>query len=421
MAKQIEINDDFQKALDLMESDEKFIMVSGGAGTGKSTLLKYFRQNTKKKIAVLAPTGVAALNVQGQTIHSFFRLPFGIIDSSMIKRKRTLKKILEKLDSIIIDEISMVRADVMDAIDISIRLYLDKAQPFGGLQIITIGDLFQLPPVVTDNDVSFNLLYETPFFFSSNVVRNFEVKAIILNKIYRQTNNSFKELLNRLRHGAIEPTDIEELNSRFKENIKVRDLDNNIVLASTNYSANKINKLMMDRLKTKQIIYEADIDGDFPENIYPTELELELKEGAQILMIKNDPDKRWFNGSIGKIIDLKKDEVLVEIDGMEHTVEKESWVNRKYTFNKVEEEELGEFQQFPMKASWAITIHKSQGKTFNNTIIDLGSGAFAAGQTYVALSRNTSLEGIILKRRLTFEDIIVDEKILEFYEKVSLV
>ena len=425
MKTNIQITDEFEKALKLMESEQKFILITGGAGTGKSTLLKHFRTNTKKKIVVLAPTGVAALNVQGQTIHSFFRLPFGFLDSSLIKRKRALKKILEKVDTIVIDEISMVRADVMDAIDISIRLYLDKDQPFGGLQLIAFGDLFQLPPVVSEENTAFKLIYESPFFFSSQVASRVDIDLIQLTKIFRQKNNEFIDILNRIRNGSTTQNDIDSLNSRFKERIKYRDLDDNIVLTSTNYSANKINKLMMDRIDEPEQLYEAEVVDDFPESMYPNDINLTLKKGAQILMIKNDPEKRWFNGSIGKIIDLQKDEILVDIDGIEYIVERETWNNTKYTFNneknKVEEDELGEFKQFPLKPSWAITIHKSQGKTLNNTIIDLGSGAFAAGQTYVALSRTTSLSGIILKQKLKIEDVIVDEKILEFYENARIV
>jgi len=422
----LEINDEFKSAFDLMEYTKECLFITGKAGTGKSTLLKYFKANTGKKIIVLAPTGVAAVNIGGQTIHSFFRLPPKIIRKDTIKRLRD-KSLVENLDMVVIDEVSMVRSDLMDGIDYALRLNRGKMKtPFGGVQMVFFGDLFQLSPVV-ENEAR-ELLeerYSSPYFFSANVFNECNIRSIELSTIYRQKDSSFMELLNRVRNKEYTKEDLDTLNKRVQKDTAVSKKDATVVLTTTNSLANTINQDRLSRLPGKEITYEASASGKFEESAYPTDTSLRLKKGAQVILIRNDPDKQWVNGTLTKVVALSKDSIVVDINGRACDVPVVKWQKIEYSYNededKIEDEVVGAFAQYPIKLAWAITIHKSQGQTFDKVIIDLGRGAFTHGQLYVALSRCTCLEGIRLKRPVLPSDIIFDRRIYEFKERfVSL-
>jgi ATP-dependent exoDNAse (exonuclease V) alpha subunit len=420
----LDINDEFKSAFDLMEYTKECLFITGKAGTGKSTLLKYFKANTGKNIIVLAPTGVAAINVGGQTIHSFFRLPPKIIQKDLIKRLRD-RGLFENLDMIIIDEVSMVRSDLMDGIDYALRLNCGRMKkPFGGVQMVFFGDLFQLSPVV-ENEAK-QLLgerYLTPYFFSAKVFDDCYLKAIELSTIYRQKDSSFMGLLNRVRNKEHTQEDLEMLNQKVQKDIVVSRKDSTVILTTTNNLANAINQDRLSKLSGKEIAYKAMADGKFEESAYPTEALLKLKKGAQVILIKNDPDKRWVNGTLAKVVALSQDSIIVGFNGFEYDVPVVKWQKIEYSYNededRIEDEVVGEFAQYPLKLAWAITIHKSQGQTFNKVIIDLGHGAFTHGQLYVALSRCTCLEGIKLKRPVAHSDIIFDERIYEFNDRFA--
>jgi len=420
----LEINDEFRAAFDLMENTKECLFITGKAGTGKSTLLKYFKANTGKKIIVLAPTGVAAINIGGQTIHSFFRLPPKIIQKDNIKRLRE-KGLVENLDMVIIDEVSMVRADLMDGIDYALRLNRGKMKaPFGGVQMVFFGDLFQLSPVV-ENEAR-ELLeerYSSPYFFSAKVFDDCHIRPIELSTIYRQKDSSFMELLNRVRNKEYTEDDLYTLNKNVRKDITASKKDATVILTTTNSLANTINHDRLSRLPGTEIIYEAMATGKFEESAYPTDTYLRLKKGAQVIMIKNDPAKQWVNGTLAKVVALSKDSIAVDIDGRTCDVPIVKWQKIEYSYNededKIEDEIVGAFAQYPIKLAWAITIHKSQGQTFDKVVIDLGSGAFTHGQLYVALSRCTCLDGIRLKRPVTPGDIIFDRRIYEFRERFA--
>jgi ATP-dependent DNA helicase PIF1 len=420
----LDINDEFKSAFDLMEYTRECLFITGKAGTGKSTLLKYFKANTGKKIIVLAPTGVAAINVGGQTIHSFFRLPPKIIQKDTIKRLRD-KSLVENLDMVIIDEVSMVRADLMDGIDYALRLNRSKMKtPFGGVQMVFFGDLFQLSPVV-ENETRALLeeLYATPYFFSAKVFNDCNLRSIELATIYRQKDSSFMELLNRVRNKEYTQDDLDTLNERVQKDIAVSSKDSTVILTTTNSLANTINQERLSKLPGKEIIYEAVASGKFEESAYPTVASLKLKKGAQVILIKNDPDKQWVNGTLAKVVALSKDSIVVDINGRTCDVPVVKWQKIEYRYNeeedRIEDEVVGGFAQYPIKLAWAITIHKSQGQTFDKVIIDLGHGAFTHGQLYVALSRCTCLDGIRLKRPVAHSDIIFDERIHEFNDRFA--
>lgn len=420
----LDINDEFKSAFDLMEYTRECLFVTGKAGTGKSTLLKYFKANTGKKIIVLAPTGVAAINVGGQTIHSFFRFPPKIIQKDTIKRLRD-RSLLENIDMVIIDEVSMVRSDLMDGIDYALRLNRGKMKtPFGGIQMVFFGDLFQLSPVV-ENEAR-QLLedrYSSPYFFSANVFNDCNIKAIELSIIYRQKDSSFMELLNRVRNKEHTKEDLDTLNKRVQKDIEVSKKDATVILTTTNSLANAINQDRLSKLPGKEITYEAMATGKFEESTYPTAASLKLKKGAQVILIKNDPEKRWVNGTLAKVIALSKDSIVVDINGDTYDLPVVKWQKIEYSYNededKIEDKVVGDFAQYPIKLAWAITIHKSQGQTFDKVIIDLGHGAFTHGQLYVALSRCTCMDGIKLKRPVVHTDIIFDERIYEFNERFT--
>lgn len=414
--------------MELLENSRNNIFISGRAGTGKSTLLRLFKETTKKQIVVLAPTGVAALNINGQTIHSFFRFPPGIIVNSALKKQRN-RSIYKKLEVIVIDEISMVRADMLDNIDHFLRVNRDSPLPFGGIQMVFIGDLFQIPPVVSQafEKQYISEKFETPYFFSSNVLKNNDIQLIYieLHEVFRQVDRTFINLLESIRMNEMDWDQLQELNARHKpEFIKE---GNYITLCSRNLLANKINNEKLDEIDSGVFSYEAMIEGEFPESIFPTDPVLTLKVGAQIIFIRNDIDKKYVNGTIGKIRYLDNFVIRAEIfesgETREIEVYPEIWENTRYIFDKdsnseIRQETMGTFNQYPIKLAWAITIHKSQGKTFDNVRIDMGSGAFTHGMTYVALSRCRTLEGIVLNTPINPGDIMVDNAVVEFLDRL---
>jgi len=422
----LQLNDDFKYALDVLEKTDKSMFITGRAGTGKSTLLQLFRNTTRKKVAVLAPTGVAALNVRGQTIHSFFKFPAKPLHKTEIKRLRQ-RKVYQKLEVLIIDEISMVRADLMDNIDWFLRKNRENPMPFGGVQVVFFGDLFQLPPVVATEQerMLFRMQYTSQYFFSAHVFEEFELEMMELRKIYRQDGRHFIRLLESVRLNYIDYDDLSDLNERHVPDFEPEDYY--ITLSARNATVNSINTRELRQLITPSSVYLGKVEGSFDVRLYPTDLALSLKEGAQVMFIKNDPERKFVNGTIGKIVELTNESIKVvvqEYDGKERLIDvpKLEWEILKYSVNekdesRIETEAVGKFTQYPLKLAWAITIHKSQGKTFEKVIIDLGKGAFAHGQTYVALSRCKTLEGIVLKQALRPQDIQVDEKVVDFYER----
>ncbi len=423
----LELNGDYQYALDLLEKSDKSVFITGRAGTGKSTLLQLFRKSTKKKIVVVAPTGIAALNVQGQTIHSFFGFPPRMITKHDIKKRRK-RYLYQRMEVLIIDEISMVRADMLDNMDHFLRINRENAiEPFGGVQVIFIGDLFQLPPVVASDQeaMMMQMYYETPYFFSANVFKELKYETIELRKVYRQKNRHFLRLLDAVRLNRMDYDDMEDLNERFLgEDFEPEEF--HITLSGRNETANRINASKLAELESEEYRYLGEVTGDYSSRTYPTEMELKLKIGAKVMFVKNDPQRRFVNGTLGEIVDLDFEKVMVEIvtpEGKIKTLdlEKEAWEIIKYDAPEQEKGEIksrviGTFTQYPIRLAWAITIHKSQGKTFEKVIIHLGKGAFEHGQTYVALSRCTSLQGIVLKQKIRPRDILIDERIVQYYE-----
>jgi len=413
-----------------MEHSRGHYFITGKAGTGKSTLLSIYRKTTKKKTAVLAPTGIAALNVRGQTIHSFFGFPPKMLDPSDLGKRRNWK-LFANVETIVIDEISMVRADMMDNIDLFLRNNRGIDLPFGGVQMIFYGDLFQLPPIIATPEERLILTqeYDSPYFFSSRVVQQeIDVHTIELTHVYRQDNRGFVNLLDRVRKRDIDYDDIEELNERYVEEIDESTTDFYITLSSTNATVNSLNAKKLNAIDQPEITYTASVKGMFNPSKYPAEAILKLKIGAQVMFVKNDPDKRFVNGTIGRITALSEREIKVMIEqknGDEAIIDVQplEWEIIKYRYDqaagKLNSDIIGVYKQYPLRLAWAITIHKSQGQTFEKVIIDLGRGAFEYGQTYVALSRCTTLEGIILKKKLMPNDIKVDERITEFYQSIA--
>ena len=411
-----ELSDEFVTGFNAIEKTKKNLYITGEAGTGKTTLLKYFRQKTQKNFIVLAPTGIAAINSHGQTIHSFFRFPPKLIQKDHVKRAHGARAIFETLELLIVDEASMMRADLMDGIDYALRINKGiPGKPFGGVQVVLFGDLFQLPPIV-DREMAgiYNGLYETPYFFSAEVFQKAKFHHFNLQKIYRQKEQAFKGLLNKIRNRSVTDDEMKILNSRVDPALCEAAHDC-ITLTPTNAAAHAINMTRLRNLEGEEFCYDAGVEGEFDRSSYPTETELRLKRGAQVLMIRNDPEKRWVNGSIGEVVDLNREMVEVRIGHKIHSIEATTWEKIKYRYDEVEEkiaeEVTGSFQQFPIKLAWAITIHKSQGLTFDKLIIDLDHGAFTHGQVYVALSRCRSFEGMLLRRPVTHRDIIFDERI----------
>jgi tetratricopeptide (TPR) repeat protein/energy-coupling factor transporter ATP-binding protein EcfA2 len=428
-------NKEFQDALQLITHTRQSVFLTGKAGTGKSTFLKYICAHTKKKYVVLAPTGIAAINAEGVTLHSFFKLPFRPIlpddpDLSLkngrifdfFKYTKKQRKLIEEVELIIIDEISMVRADIIDCVDRILRVFSSNMRlPFGGKQLLFVGDVFQLEPVVpSDQKEILNLFYPTPFFFSARVFKEINLVPIELQKVYRQTDPVFINVLDRIRSNAARKQDLDILNARYFPNFSPRNEDMYITLATRRDQVDYINERKLRELPGEEFISHGKIEGDFPESSLPTQLNLSIKEQAQVIFIDNDYERRWVNGTIGMVSGIDENGnvyVLLE-DGREYLVEPTSWRNYKYKYNekdkKVEEEIVGTFEQLPIRLAWAITVHKSQGLTFSRVVVDLTGGVFAGGQTYVALSRCTSLEGLVLKSRISPHDIFIRKEIVQF-------
>jgi ATP-dependent exoDNAse (exonuclease V) alpha subunit len=400
----------------------------GKAGTGKSTLLNYFKETTKKKIAVLAPTGVAAVNIKGQTIHSFFKFKPNVTLESIKRLKKTDDKkpnIYQKLDTIIIDEISMVRADVMDCVDRFLRLNgKNPVLPFGGIQMVFIGDLYQLPPVVSGKEKEiFKTYYPTPYFFSAHFFNDFEMDLVELDHVYRQKDQDFIDILNAIRNNTVTDEHLKILNQRVDQGFTPPLDDFYIHLVPTNDYAESLNDGRLDQLAGKTHYFRGHTTGEFENSHLPTLMDLSLKAGSQVMMVNNDAKGRWINGTIGKILRIeegnKKDPAVVVIEletGFDVAVEPHTWELYRFSLeeNAIKSEIVGTFTQYPMKLAWAITIHKSQGKTFQKAIIDIGKSVFTSGQTYVALSRCTCLEGMVLKKPIEKKHIWSDYNIVKF-------
>ena len=428
-------NKEFQDALQLITHTRQSVFLTGKAGTGKSTFLKYICNHTKKKYVVLAPTGIAAINAGGVTLHSFFKLPFRPMlpddpDLSLshgrifefFKYPKEKRKIIAEVDLIIIDEISMVRADIIDCVDRILRVYSGNMRlPFGGKQLLFVGDVFQLEPVVpSDQKEILSLFYASPFFFSARVFKDINLVPLELQKVYRQTDSVFINILDRIRNNAARKQELDTLNGRYFPSFEPQNEDMYITLATRRDQVDFINEKKLAELPGEEYVSVGKIEGDFPESSLPTQLNLSIKEQAQVIFIDNDYERRWVNGTIGMVSGIDENGnvyVLLE-SGVEHLVEPTSWRNYKYKYNekekRIEEEIVGTFEQLPIRLAWAITVHKSQGLTFSRVVVDLTGGVFAGGQTYVALSRCTSLEGLVLKSKISSRDIFIRKEIVEF-------
>jgi ATP-dependent exoDNAse (exonuclease V) alpha subunit len=422
-----EITDEFDAAIGHIEAGQQILLITGQAGTGKSVFIQYLRSEIKKNCVVVAPTGVAALNVGGQTIHSFFHFPPKPIDLDSIQQVKN-RTLYQKMDVLIIDEISMVRADMLDAIEMFLRKNAhDEKLPFGGVQVVLIGDLFQLPPVVARQEeaILFGGVYDSEFFFSAHCLKNCSLTFIEFTKVFRQSEVKFLSLLSNVREGNELPRTIDEINDRCYTDLPPRSDNFPIILTYTNLSANRTNDFMLSKIKEKEQVFEGKLVGRFTieKEKLPAPYFLKLKPGAQVMFTKNDSGRRWVNGTIGTVEKISDDSIVVNIPNHEdyftHTVQKETWECMKFMYdydeNKIKTEAIGAYTQFPLTLAWAVTIHKSQGLTLDNVIVDLGSGAFASGQVYVALSRCRSIDNIRLKRPLLEKDILINPIISRFY------
>lgn len=407
-----------------IETTRENIFVTGRAGTGKSTLLNHLSWNTSKQVVICAPTGVAALNVGGQTIHSLFRLPIGVIADHEIEHSADVRKLLNTIDTLVIDEVSMVNADLLDAIDRSLRIARSRRhETFGGVQLVLFGDPYQLAPVPGDADerAYFADHYASMWFFDAKVWNETDLTIYELATVHRQQEAEFRFMLNAVRHGSVTAEIAERLNSM---GARTPPAEGVITLATTNATVNRINATALARLPGRTLTAKAEISGDFGGRAYPADEELELKVGAQVMFLRNDPDQRWVNGSVGTVVKIDST-VYVELDGERHEVQPSVWDKYRYSYSaatkELKKEVIAEFTQFPLRLAWAVTIHKSQGKTYESAIVDLGQRSFAPGQTYVALSRISTLEGLYLSRPLRPSDVIVDEHVQRFMSRATAI
>jgi tetratricopeptide (TPR) repeat protein/GTPase SAR1 family protein len=427
-------NAEFQTAWNLIQYSSASVFLTGRAGTGKSTFLRYVCRNTHKKYIVLAPTGIAAINVEGVTLHSFFKIPLRPIlpndpDLSVenrrifdfLKYNKAKRTLLKEVELIIIDEISMVRADILDFVDQVLRVFTgNKHLPFGGKQLLMVGDAFQLEPVVKKDEWQIlSRFYPSPYFFSANVFKVHPLVQIELKQVYRQNDAAFIDILDRIRLNQANRSHLEVINSRLNPNFTAKPEDFFITLATRRDTVDYINEIKLNELKGKEYSFAGRITGEFPESSLPTLKNLVLKEQAQVMFVKNDTERRWYNGSLGIVEDIDDEGIYVRLENDElHLVTPEKWVNLQYKYdeknNRITADELGAFSQYPLKLAWAITVHKSQGLTFQNVMIDLSGGAFAGGQLYVALSRCRTLEGMVLKTPVRQSDIIVNREVVQF-------
>lgn len=426
---QVEITDEFKDALKLLESpasQSPLIFITGKAGTGKTTLLKFFARNTTKNAVVLATTGVAAVQVRGQTVHSFFHLkPGNLLDLDSLKKLP--RRTVNALETIIIDEASMLRADLLDALDHILRLSTAEDAPFGGKQIILFGDLFQLPPVEEAPTSGlfdlFHARYQSPYFFDAHIVQTTKIEVFELQHIFRQQQDqSFALLLNKIRENTVTQPALDAWLNKQVSPQEPSDADRAIILSPTNSGATWRNQAYLARLPGEEFVYQALVDESFKKKNFPADETLHLKRAAKVMMLTNHPEHFWVNGDIGTIYDLGPDFIKVEIKGNIYQVQPYVWEDVRYEFNplnqKLEPKVNGFFKQYPLKLAWAITIHKSQGLTFDNIYVDMGNGAFAPGQTYVALSRCRSLRGVQLKKPITVRDIRCDARVTQFFKSI---
>jgi ATP-dependent DNA helicase PIF1 len=405
-----------------IETTQEHIFVTGRAGTGKSTLLNHLSWQTSKQVVICAPTGVAALNVGGQTIHSLFRLPIGVIADHEIEQGGDVRKLLNTMDTLVIDEVSMVNADLLDAVDRSLRMARSRRhEAFGGVQLVLFGDPYQLAPVPGDADerAYFADHYESMWFFDAKVWNETDLTIYELATVHRQHEAEFRYMLNAVRHGQVTKEIADRLNATGARTPPSSEI---ITLATTNATVNRINAAELAKLPGKAKMARAEVSGDFGGRAFPADEELELKVGAQVMFLRNDADQRWVNGSVGIVTKIAAT-VFVEVDGEEHEVQPSTWEKFKYNYSpltkELKKDIVAEFTQFPLRLAWGVTIHKSQGKTYERAVVDLGQRSFAPGQTYVALSRISSLDGLYLSRDLRPSDVIVDENVTRFMSRVS--
>lgn len=412
------LSEEQQMLYDILEQIEQHTFITGKAGTGKSALLNYFAAHTAKRIVKVAPTGIAALNINGQTIHSFFKFPTGFIDPRAVSIDASVRTVVREIDVLIIDEISMVRVDVIQAIDYVLRKARANKSPFGGVRIIAFGDVYQLPPVVEDSVIRGYLLdlYTTPYFFSAPAWKKADPITYELQSVFRQVDDTFRRVLSSIREGNCSAGVLGILNSRFRKDDELP--ADAVTLVGTNAAAKAINTARLAALPGKQKIYLAAITGDMPESALPTDRALILKKGALITFVRNDPLRRWVNGSTGIVSRLGTESIEVACGKKHYEVLPVIWERKTYLYKKasgaIRQEVVGTFSQFPIKLAWAITIHKSQGSTYDRVVVDLRGGAFVHGQTYVALSRCRSIEGLYLRGALSSGDMIVDPAVVAF-------